>query len=109
MERSIKANGRTLSQGMFMQPWALEEHLAELARLYRVKPAKARRKIVTRPPSRAPEPAALGTCRSCGRTLVSATREYAPIPFKSLCGRCYDWPGERVDHAEWVARRRGEA
>ena len=47
----------------------------------------------------------VGLCPSCGRTMVSATH---PCNARKLgvCGRCYTWPGEKIDHSEWVAKRR---
>lgn len=53
---------------------------------------------------------ATGFCRRCGRTLISAVEVRSEYSFSGTCGRCATWSSsERVEHQEWLRRRRSEA
>jgi hypothetical protein len=54
-----------------------------------------------------PSMCAVTECAGCGRTLISATaHEMRSGGYH--CARCKPFPKEgRVDHTEWLARRRG--
>lgn len=50
--------------------------------------------------------AEMGVCVDCGRPLVSVTGAVEDMQ----CARCFGWETDgRVDHAAWVAARRGAA
>ena len=50
--------------------------------------------------------AEIGLCVACGRPIVSVTGAVEDMQ----CARCFGWEKDgRVDHAAWVAARRGTA
>lgn len=90
----------------------LAQHMLELAHRYRVKPAQGWQE--DRWELEEGEAFGLGLCATagcegCDRGLISATRQENSSR-GWFCGRCKPLsPRGRVDHAEWVAKRRARA
>ena len=91
-------------------PFWLADEMAYLAGMFRLQPGQRFES------SRLLEAAGGGVslcavvaCPGCGRTLVSAVHSEQASSL-GFCGRCKPLsPAGRVDHAEWVAKRRAAA
>lgn len=90
----------------------LEQHMEKLASRLNVSPENA-----TPTPGQLIEPkgteqAKTLQCSGCGRILIDATKtNVRGVMPEALCVRCHPnpFPGEPMDHEEWLARRRGTA
>ena len=96
--------GRDLEQ-QNLGPWELAIHMREIAARFKAEPPDEH--PAEDFPGCLHPIAAIGRCPGCGRTLISVVHHEASR-FIGHCGRCKPFSSEgNVDHAEWLARRRG--
>ena len=87
-------------------PWELEQHMRKLAGRFRPEPPLDHDGDF---PDHRVAQCAIAACPGCGRTLISALHNPAAFNL-GHCGKCAPFNAKgRVDHAEWVRRRRGLA